>query len=606
MNSVSFVLDIRSFLFRKPLFRVPRELNGSFIHQISRSRPFVPPAVNFLCQPILSCILSSIYYLILLRDSQISRVKFSGSTALDPLVMSRFPDIGPVEFEERPPNEKSQDGPDFPIWRRKPMNEVMALYKIQECQTLIGMHRNIQKQFNPLAHSQYWLRELSIQDCETRLAHAQIDLNYCVRRRYIKNSLDTLESYLKGIDVMSSNVHVITNTVLQKACADMQARGPPFREEERERERFKFHSLLRQSYGSPTSVAWCPVTGAYAPQSLLRPTHIFPYWVGEHITKMIFGADFSHETLTTKNGLLVHESVAIALANLWIVIVPVGRARSGRWKTRVIRKDLLNRHIGFYKRTWQSIENQEIAFQGEDRPSARYLYWHYATARIHASARQPANFWTDLIGRDCWIPDEQFMRLDYLKAYIEVRQDFALDKFEDVRKCAIPGWSPSRYLDTKIAAKWMSGVMNREHQLVTWRNAGPPVDEKDGFNGDMSGYGADEEDSERSMMKVNANGKPIHVIGPKVNQPPSEPPYTGPPGLELFETSSEGEREDGREDSNAQPNPTIALEDAENQPSPDALQELFFQPGANSPIDRLNEPNLLRPAGAEAEPERSN
>ena len=521
-------------------------------------------------------------------------------------MMSRFPDRGPVEFEQRPPNEKSQDGPDFPIWRRKPMNEVMAIYKIQECQGLIAIHRNIQKQFDPLAHSQYWLRELSIKDCETKLAHAQIDLNHCMHRRYIKNSLDTLESYLKGIDVFGSNVHVITNTVLQKACVAMQAQGPPFGEEELERKRSKFHNLLRQSYGSRKSVGWCPVTGAFAPQSLLRPTHIFPYWVGEHIMKAIFGADFSHETLTTRNGLVVHESVAIALANLWIVIVPAGRARSGRWKTRVIKKDLLTRHIGFYKRTWQSIENQEMAFQGEDRPSARYLYWHYATARIHASARQPANFWTDLIGPDCWIPDEQFIRFDYLKAYIEVRQDFALDKFEDLRKSAILSWSPRKYLDTKIAAKWMSGVMDREHELVIWHNAGPPVDDKDGYNGDMSGYGADEEDSERSTMEANANGKPIHVIGPKADRPPSEPPYTGPPGPEFFDTSSEGEREDGRGDSNDQPNPIVALEDAENQPSPDALQELFFQPGANSPILRLSEPNPLRPAEAEAEAEHSN
>lgn len=477
-----------------------------------------------------------------------------------------------MEYETRPPNDESQDGPGFPMRRRKSMSEIMIIHKIQELQHLMQMHKTTQEKFDPLAHCQYWLRELSILDCEMRLSHARVDLNHNIRQRLIKNSLDTLESYLKGIDVIDSTLYRITSEVVRRASADMKDQGPPFDEEELQTMRLGFHNLLTKSSDGRASRDWCPVTRLFFSPSELRPTYIFPYWVGEHIMKLIFGTNFVNDTLTTNNGLVVHESVAIALVNLWIVIVPTGAPRSGRWKVRVVKKDLLNRYMGSYNRRWQTIENQELNFQGSDRPSERYLYWHYATARVHASTRQPANFWTDLLGQDCWKPYEQYIRLDYLDAYIERRRDFNLEKFDDLRICAMPVWSPGTCLDIRIAAKLMSNVLDRQHEMVIWRNAGPSVDREDGYGGDIGGYGADLEDSERPVEEANPNGKPAHVIGPKVTRPPPESPYTGPPNRDLFNISSEGE-----------------LEDAENQ---DVRREKRFALG-DVPEPSLSDPSPM-------------
>ena len=485
-----------------------------------------------------------------------------------------------MEFETRPSNDESEDGPDYPTRRRKSTSEIMFIYRIQELESSIHMHRNIQIKFDPVANCQYWLRERCIQDCWMKIFHAQIDLKYSIRQRFIKNSLDTLESYLKGTDVIDRTSYQITNVVLEKAAADLNGRDPPFGEEELQRTRFEFYELLRANYNSSATTAHCAVTHLFALPSVIRPTHIFPFWVGEHIMKLIFGTNFDNDTLSTNNGLVVHESVAIALANLWIVIVPSGRPRSGRWKTRVIKKGLLNRYMGAYNRRWQTIDNMELEFQGSFRPSERYLYWHYATARIHASARQPANFWADLLGQDCWKPHEPYIRLDYLDAYIERRRDFQLEKFEDLRKYAIRAWSPGTCLDVRIAAKFMNNVMDRQHEMVIWRNAGPMVDQEDGYNGDIGGYGADLDDSGQSGKDFGSNGRPAHVIGPKVTRPRPESPHTGPANQELLSTSSEGELEDARGDSNIAQNVKIASADAVNQASPDVLQEEQFPLGA--------------------------
>lgn len=455
--------------------------------------------------------------------------------------MSRIPP--PPEFEQLSPHERPRDGPDFPTWRRKPTNEVMAMYKIQELRGLVMMHRRDQRMFDPLAHCQYWLRELCIHDCERKLAHAQIDLRHCVVQQQVKNSLDTVESYLKGVDVIDSSVRRITSVLLEKASADMQATGPPWEKEELERKRPDFQNLLRQSYNVKTSLGWCSVTRSFGPHSVMRPTHIFPYWVGGHIMKSIFGPRHVDDTLTANNGLVVHESVATALANLWIVIVPAGAPQSGRWKTRVVEKDLLNKYLGSCDRTWQTVDNQELKFQGHHRPSARYLYWHYATTQIHASARQPANFWTDLMGKDCWKPDQVFLRLDYLDAYLDVRQVFALENFANLRQHANAGWWPRSFLDVRIAARWVSNLIDTTQEVALWHELESPADEQ-------NGYGVNEEDFELSPKQVNGSGCPVHLIGPKVNASRPESPHGGPPGLELFSSRSEGEREDKRCDSN--------------------------------------------------------
>lgn len=490
--------------------------------------------------------------------------------------MSLFPNQDPVEYDTLSVDHDSLDGPDFPPRRRKPMSEVMIIYKIQELESSIEMHRRIQIKFDPLAHSQYWTRELALQDCQMRLAHARTDLSYCMTQRLVENSLDRLESYLKGINVIDRSLLEIISMVVQKASADMIGRGTSF---EDSTERLAFHRLLQDGYNpSVTKVlGWCSVTQLFTVPSAVRATHIFPYWVGEHVAKLIFGNDFDIDTLfSTNNGLVVHESVAIALVNLWIVIVPTGPPRSGRWKTRVIKKDLLNRHMGCYRRRWVTVDNRELEFQGRHRPSARYLYWHYTTARIHASARQPAKFWADLMGKDCWEPREQYIRLDYLEAYVERRRDFKLENFDDLRKCAILVWSPGTWLDTRVAAKLMSDVMDSQHVLVTWHNAGPLVDEGDGYDGDKGGYGGDVEDAGGPVKEADANGRPAHVIGPNVTRPPPASPHTGPTNRDSLSTSTEEEVESERFDSNKEPNTVIASEDAENQDAPDVLQETHF------------------------------
>lgn len=378
--------------------------------------------------------------------------------------MSLCPNKDAAEFATRPPNGESQDGPGFPKRQGKQMAQVILEYEVQELENSIRFHRAIQMQYDPLAHCQYWIRGLFIEKCLTKMSQLRTEHNSHNNRQFLQLALDTLNHHLKEIDVPDSSLHETTSAVLQGALADTKRWGPPSGKELYERKCLKLHEALWKSYGSrASSLGWCSVTHVFA---RVGPTHIFPYWVSEYVMKLIFGANFENDTLTENNGLIVHESMAVALANLWIVIVPSGASGSGRWKTRVIKKDLLDKLLSFYNQTWLTVDNWELKFQRSSGPSARYLYWHYATARIHASVGQPANFWSDLLGNDRWAAGDKYIRLDYVNAYLERRQEFELRRFDELGIYAIPGWPPADVFDVKIAAKLMSDVMDEQAHMI--------------------------------------------------------------------------------------------------------------------------------------------
>lgn len=427
--------------------------------------------------------------------------------------MSKSPEDHPWEYIPIPPDPNGLNGSAFPTLQPRATSMVELIHQRQELENLIAMHRTIQRRFDPVAHGQYWMRELSILNCEMRLAQLQIAFKYCPVQVYMRRALERLEYYLQDQKVIGSSLADLTTVVLKRASVDMFRRHPLLAAEDYAKEKkHNFHRLLKNALnlGVGHEMGWCPVIQSCIPWSMVRPTHIFPCWAGKHDTKVIFGDDAtkqifederSPETLSTANGLVLHESVAIALVNLWIVIVPAGPPGSDRWKTRVVKKDLLDRYMGVHQRKWRTIENQELNFHSY-RPAARYLYWHYVTARLHASAGKPLNFWTNLMGDDCWPHHQQYIKLDYLDAYTERLGEFRHEKFNDLRRSAIQVRDVETFLDVRIAAKWMSDIMERQYERVRW------------IGGLDTATVVNQEDDQSPAEQADPSAMPVHVIGP--------------------------------------------------------------------------------------------
>lgn len=325
--------------------------------------------------------------------------------------MLKFPEDYPAEYHPAeylalPPDPNRPNESAVSTRVPRPRSLVALIHQERWLVYASKIHRIIQKRFDPVA-PQYWEREVAIGKCSTRLSQLRID-----GQQYINNALDILRYYFRDTNVIGSSPADLTTAVLNEASLHMFQRHSLLAREDYAKGQYQFHRFLKNvlSFEVGLGLSWCPVVQLFLPSFKLRPTHIFPCWVGKYDTNLIFGNDATEqipeigkvpEIFSTANGLVLHESVTIALLNLWIIIVPAGPPGSERWKTRVVKKEILDRYMGVYQRKWQTIDNQELRFHSY-RPAARYLYWHYVTARLHASAGQPADFWTNLMGDDCW------------------------------------------------------------------------------------------------------------------------------------------------------------------------------------------------------------
>ena len=395
--------------------------------------------------------------------------------------------------------------------QRRVMNDFSNPMKIHELEQSIRMHQDVQRRCDPVAHPEYWIRALYIGACEERKLQLQTGLRYRYFKEKVEAALRRLETLLQGTTDFEDDLSQITNAVLEKASAEWSRSKPPFTHDELERMLHDFADMHRKNNYDPRfedSLAWCPVLGTYLAPTEVLTTHIFPFWMHDQVVKMIFGSNVDCDLMSLANGLVLDQAVAFAFTNLWIVIVPAGPPESGRWKTRVIRQDLLTRYVGAHEQKWSSIDNKELTFLGPSRPSARFLYWHYATARIQASAGQIAGWWTLLMDKDCWQPAERYIRVDYLEAYMERCQDFDVTKFNDLRIRAIQVRSDDDLLDVRIAAKMMRDDMEHQHELVYFPDAeAPEVDEDDGSSGYLGGHGG------KLVSHARPTAEPARILG---------------------------------------------------------------------------------------------
>ncbi|KAL7945328.1 hypothetical protein V8C42DRAFT_344945 [Trichoderma barbatum] len=105
--------------------------------------------------------------------------------------------------------------------------------------------------------------------------------------------------------------------------------------------------------------------------------------------EIIFGFE-SESLMRPANALLLEVTLQGWLEDYNMVIVPVGRSESPikRWRVDFITPGMENRSHGCdekgEKMYGKDIMGKELAFLGERRPAARFLYFHFVMALIRA------------------------------------------------------------------------------------------------------------------------------------------------------------------------------------------------------------------------------
>lgn len=303
-------------------------------------------------------------------------------------------------------------------------------------------HRASQLSLNALADPQYWDLELKIKDCEqetdeiwfadkkrnfsqTEIEEEEQSFARKTRdreqdkeiirdqRRRISSKIQENEPDL-ATDLRATQIAY--TMIVKKAVFDGFRPG---RRDKRVQDTFR--KMLIQEHNSinpdDNKQFWCPVMREFFGPLFVKASHIFPYRMGEDVMKQVFGNDSANEMFSARNGLLLYLEIENAFDNYQIVIVPKGLLEDQKWKVRIVDKCLLTQKMTHG--CWRDLDNAELIFRGNCRPAARYLYWHYCLAVIHAAENSSRLGWLEEMGTNCWATPGKYIRANMLRALAE-------------------------------------------------------------------------------------------------------------------------------------------------------------------------------------------
>lgn len=169
--------------------------------------------------------------------------------------------------------------------------------------------------------------------------------------------------------------------------------------------------------GNPTML-WCPILKKFAASHERKAAHIVPYFL-HPIIKLIFGGEEGPGIWSVRNGLIMSSKVEGYFDEHKCVIVPAGpmvNDRIDRWKLRVLDHSKSPPNSIFEAQCdLRDLDGTELEFRSDLRPSASYLFFHYASAILKA---RKSEAWSSSIapGESMWATPNKYLRASMLRA----------------------------------------------------------------------------------------------------------------------------------------------------------------------------------------------
>ncbi|KAF7506279.1 hypothetical protein GJ744_012087 [Endocarpon pusillum] len=164
---------------------------------------------------------------------------------------------------------------------------------------------------------------------------------------------------------------------------------------------------------------WCPISQDYFDAEWMRAAHIVPRRLGSGVVDYIFGSGNGSRLNTTDNCLIIHVNVERSFDNGSFVLVPADPKESPikRWKIQMTKLSAKHKDLG--KKTLAERDGDELVFKNDNRPAARYLYFHFVITLLRNKRdRQPGweKYYTELRTVEIFATPGPYIRKSMLSA----------------------------------------------------------------------------------------------------------------------------------------------------------------------------------------------
>ena len=166
---------------------------------------------------------------------------------------------------------------------------------------------------------------------------------------------------------------------------------------------------------------WCCITRRYYDKDKIRAVHIVPHALGPGLVDYILGRGSGLRLDTVDNCLLMHQDAEQSFRNGHFVLTPVDTSESPilRWRIQMANLEVKNNDLG--KVTLGEVDGKEVLFKNKNRPSVRFLYYHFImTLIVNKGYVQPGwlKYWIELTAGRPFAAMGPYMRDSMLLALV--------------------------------------------------------------------------------------------------------------------------------------------------------------------------------------------
>ncbi|CAH0027502.1 unnamed protein product [Clonostachys rhizophaga] len=238
---------------------------------------------------------------------------------------------------------------------------------------------------------------------------------------------------------------------------------------------------------------WCHITGEWQPESHVEVTHIVPIFVISfgNICELLFGSK-SDEVDKQQNTLTLLFDVKKWFDRHELVVVPWDATENPitRWRTDVF-PSIHNEPLDT-KATFRDLDGKELIFRDQNRPSSRFLYFHFIMSLIRIKDLNKEGW------RDIWARYYEQPPFPAPAPYMRKSMILALaTHFESTDMHVIESWIVSNGFGSPLNGPLATETARQVHMAIEYHYVQQQMEDEEKDSTDGEDMTDEEEDTDK-------------------------------------------------------------------------------------------------------------
>jgi hypothetical protein len=332
---------------------------------------------------------------------------------------------GPHKVLTKGVKRKVSDIVTAPPDEKKAMAEELLNMVIEQRGNLGEMHKatkiSLLDQFkcDTLPQEEFFQQLRDVQHKERKLFAGDVTINRN-RERVLRNIQGLISQHNKDEEKAGEKIARLFLNILAHKSVDREPEQKMFRQD-----LIGYYEC--QPDGWKTDM-WCPIYQDWQPFKKMKAAHIVPFKLGYQTMGDLFREEGrGHELMWSMgNGMMMHQDFEEGFDEHTFCLLPIEKpGKPDGWKLVLMDEGKRFKKVNALQ-TWDFYDGRELEFLNDQRPSHRFLYFHYFFC-IYRAMQERTKGWQNARDKSrtqkLWATPGPYLRVSMLKKLVEVIGD---------------------------------------------------------------------------------------------------------------------------------------------------------------------------------------